>query len=190
MSPAAPPVIRLCLDLNIWVSDFLAQARGRRGSSSTWLVNAVRDGRCPAGRLQLVVSAGMLDRLALVLARDYPVTEAQARRLAEAIGRTAADGPAAEDPHLVLGGTGVLPIRDEEDRGVLETAVAGRANLLATANLKDFTLGETRGEDWRLYQPLGRGPLLICHPDRLARILRTGGDTGAQLMRALGLLPR
>jgi predicted nucleic acid-binding protein len=41
-------------------------------------------------------------------------------------------------PQLTLGGTGVIPIADTEDRHVLETALAGRANILVTANFRDF----------------------------------------------------
>ena len=74
--PVAGPVpdfLRVCLDLNIWVADFLGTRRGRRGGSSPWLADAVRSGACPAGPLQLVVSLGMLDRLALVLVREFQV---------------------------------------------------------------------------------------------------------------------
>jgi predicted nucleic acid-binding protein len=41
-------------------------------------------------------------------------------------------------PQLILGGTGVIPIDDIEDQHVLEAALAGRANVLVTANFKDF----------------------------------------------------
>ncbi|MBS5905549.1 MAG: hypothetical protein KIC89_23155, partial [Acetobacteraceae bacterium] len=64
-------LLRVCLDLNVWVADFLGTRWGRRGGSSPWLADAVRSGACPAGPLQLVVSLGMLDRLALVLVRGH-----------------------------------------------------------------------------------------------------------------------
>ena len=46
-------------------------------------------------------------------------------------------------PILTLGGTGIIPLEDEEDRHVLETALAGKADLLITANFKDFLTKET-----------------------------------------------
>ncbi|KYC38258.1 hypothetical protein WA1_38630 [Scytonema hofmannii PCC 7110] len=41
-------------------------------------------------------------------------------------------------PHLTLGGTGVVMLRDGEDAHVLEAAIAGRAKVLVTGNFKDF----------------------------------------------------
>jgi hypothetical protein len=38
-------------------------------------------------------------------------------------------GPEGTAPHLLLGGTGVIGVRDEEDRHVLETACAARARI-------------------------------------------------------------
>jgi hypothetical protein len=78
----------------------------------------------------------------------------------------------------LLGGTGVLPLRDAEDRHVLEVALAGQAYILATANLADFTetyftsLGNwTRAMVYRLP---ASPPLLIAHPDHVANWLRSG----------------
>ena len=121
---STPALLRLCLDLNVWVADFLGTRRGRRGGSSPWLADAVRSGSCQAGPLQLVVSLGMLDRLALVLMREFQVEADAAETLARAIGSVASFGPAGDHPHAVVGG-GVYPLRDEEDRHVLEVAVAG-----------------------------------------------------------------
>ena len=47
-------------------------------------------------------------------------------------------------PQLTLGGTGVIPLDDEEDRHVLETAIAGKATVLITANFQDFLGKEVR----------------------------------------------
>jgi len=41
----APRLVRICLDLNVWVADFLATRRGRRGGSGPWLVDAGRDAK-------------------------------------------------------------------------------------------------------------------------------------------------
>jgi len=112
---SAPDLLRVCLDLNVWVADFLGTRRGRRGGSSPWLADAVRAGGCPAGPLQLVVSLGMLDRLALVLVREFSVEAGAAETVVRAIAGIASLGPAGDHPHALVGG-GVYPVRDEEDR--------------------------------------------------------------------------
>jgi predicted nucleic acid-binding protein len=45
---------------------------------------------------------------------------------------------------LTLGGTGVIPIQDIEDVHVLTTAIAGKVNVLVTANFKDFLGNDTQ----------------------------------------------
>jgi len=171
-------LIRLCLDLNVWVAAFLADRRQRRTGSSTSLVDAVRVGACTAGPVQLVVSVGMLERLQIVLVRNFRLDPDIAMTLTATIEAIAAAGPAGDHPYLLLGGTGVLPLRDEEDRHVLEVAVAGHADVLATANLDDSTgtnfepLGNlTRAV---VYKPLTAPPLVIAHPDHVATWLRSG----------------
>jgi len=174
---SAPALLRLCLDLNVWVADFLGTRRGRRGGSSPWLVDAVRSGACPAGHLQLVISLGMLERLALVLTREFQVEADAAETLVRAMGSVASLGPAGDHPHAVIGG-GVYPLRDEEDRHVLEVAVAGEADLLVTANMADFESADIRkvgdGARLRLYPRPGRATLVIAHPDHARNWLRAG----------------
>jgi hypothetical protein len=101
-----------------------------------------------------------------------------AAALTAKIEAVAAAGPAGDHPYLLLGGTGVLPLRDAEDRHVLEVAVAGHADVLATANLGDFTGAnfEPLGNWTRalLYKPLAAPPLVIAHPDHVATWLRSG----------------
>ena len=172
-----PALLRLCLDLNVWVADFLGTRRGRRGGSSPWLADAVRTGTCQAGLLQLVVSLGMLDRLALVLTREFQVKADAAETLVRAIGGVASFGPAGDHPHALVGG-GVYPLRDEEDRHVLEVAVAGEADLLVTANMADFETADVLkvgdGARIRFYPRPGRATLVIAHPDQARDWLRSG----------------
>jgi hypothetical protein len=119
----------------------------------------------------------MLDRLALVLGRDFGVDPTSADAVVRAIGAIASLGPAGDYPYVVLGG-GIYPIRDEEDRHVLEVAVAGNADVLATANLADFDMaGIERAGDGsriRIYAPPGRPSLVIAHPDHVRDWLRAG----------------
>ena len=113
----------------------------------------------------------MLERLRLVLARDLGFSERDAVRLTELIAGYASDGPS-----LTLGGVGVLPIHDTEDRHVLETAWAGQADILVTANLADFARGEyelvTEGRVYRLARD--RRSMVLAHPFDAAGWLRGG----------------
>jgi hypothetical protein len=66
---------------------------------------------------------------------------------------------------LALGGTGLLSLKDTEDAHVLDTAIAGSTDSLATANFKDFmTRAEVLVPD-RLdrFEHL-EGRFLIAHP--------------------------
>lgn len=131
-------VLRLCLDLNIWVADLLAHARGRRGTAAQTLVDLVRDGTCSLGPTQLVISWGMLDRLGEVLIREFSVPHADVTNLLRSIATIAQRGPSGVAPYVLLGGTGVMPLRDTEDRAVLETALVARADVLITSKFRDF----------------------------------------------------
>jgi len=53
-------------------------------------------------------------------------------------------GPAGAGPQLTLGGTGVIALQDTEDAHVLETAQAGQADVLVTANFSDFIANDTQ----------------------------------------------
>jgi len=131
-------ILRLCLDLNIWVADLLAHASGGRGTAAQTLVDIVRDGTCSLGPTQLVISWGMLDRLGEVLIREFRVPSADVTSLLSSIATIAQKGPTGVAPYVLLGGTGVIPLRDTEDRAVLETALAAGADVLVTSNFRDF----------------------------------------------------
>ena len=88
--------------------------------------------------MALVVSWGMLNRFRQVLV-NAGFGRDEADRLVAVLATIARDGPT-----LTLGGVGVLPLDDEEDRHVLETALAGGADMLVTHNLRDFTGGDVR----------------------------------------------
>ena len=132
-------VIRLCLDLNIWCAALLADFKGRQNTSSQRLVQIVRSGFCSLGDVELVISWGMLERLEKVLIYDLKIDSEVAHLYLNAI-----IGFAQLAPQLTLGGTGVLPLNDLEDAHVLETAIAGRADILVTANFKDFVNNDSR----------------------------------------------
>ena len=171
-----PAVLRLCLDLNIWCAAFLADREGRQNTSAQMLVAAVRSGSCPLGPVQLVVSWGMLDRLRKVFLHDWQVDRATTDRLMEAIALYARLGPDATGPFLTLGGAGVMPLKDTEDAHVLDTAIAGDAAIVATANFRDFL---TRSADVLVPDRLAsfrhpKGRLLIAHPFTMRRWFHAG----------------
>jgi hypothetical protein len=113
----------------------------------------------------------MLERLKSVLVQQLHFGMTEAGELVDAIANYAVAGP-----FLTLGGVGVIPIRDGEDRHVLETAWAGRADVLVTANLGDFISARAqvvrRDRLYRLSR--GGGSILLAHPFEAARFLREG----------------
>lgn len=127
--------------------------------------------------MQLVISWPMLDRLGAVLEREFAVQPDVVHDLTLAIARIAEAGPDMHAPYVLLGGTGVLPLRDIEDRHVLETSFAGKVDVLVTANFDDFLLVRTDvielGE-LALVRKDGH-EVIIAHP----RVMRRWLDAGA-----------
>lgn len=169
-------VTRVCLDLNVWVSDVLRLMHGRTGGASQQLVDIVRSGICELGPVQLVIGWGMLNRLESVLLNELGVGEPFAGLYIASISEMARNGPAGVAPYVVLGGTGVLPVRDEEDRGVRETAFAGGAHVLVTRNFRDFV-----GSDAEILTPhevavvrRAEREVIVAQPSVMLRWIRRG----------------
>lgn len=129
------------------------------------LVDAVAAGVCPAGPVQLVISVPMIESWANVLRRHFGFPLAAAEEMAWIARSYAVDGPLGLAPQIVVGSQFVpferetdmrnairAHSRDDQteklfdeisdDRNVLLAALAGRAQLLATANLRDFARGQ------------------------------------------------
>jgi hypothetical protein len=176
-------LLRLCLDLNIWCAAFIGERLGRRDTAAGSLVEAVRTGRSAIGQPALVISWGMLERLEAVLVRDLAFGPADASRFMDLIASYAREGPS-----LTLGGVGVIPIRDTEDRHVMETAWAGQANLLVTQNLPDFTGVDATPLSGDRVFGLRRGDasMVLAHPYEAAAWLR-GGEAPKTVQTFLGL---
>jgi predicted nucleic acid-binding protein len=172
--------LRVCLDLNIWCAELLARRAGRSDTACQRIVAAVR-GLDPAAPLQLVISWGMLHRLQAVLQREFGFGPASAADLIEIIADYAEEGPS-----LTLGGVGVLPIHDAEDRHVLETAWAGAAEVLVTADFGGFLAADAEiveaGRIARLCR--GAATLWIVHPFSFARWLRGETVVGLEALAA------
>jgi predicted nucleic acid-binding protein len=157
-------VLRLALDVNVWVNHYLSLSKGRQGSAAQRLVHATFDGHCRLGPIQPIISHVMLDTLRAVLVRvGLPDGLAEAAR--NAVESSAIGGIIGESPYVVFGG-GVQPIRDAEDGGVLETAIAGNTDLLITHNIKDFMPGpraDIDAETVRIDRNGGGDVLLFRH---------------------------
>ncbi len=158
-------VLRLALDVNVWVNHYLSLSKGREGSAAQQLVHASFNGHCRLGPVQPIISHAMLDTLQEVLVRiDLPDRFAEAAR--NAIEASSTGGVVGDAPYAVLGG-GVQPLTDPEDRAVLEMVVAGEADLLVTNNMADFTPGPRADVDAEIMRrdPAGQpDTLLFRHP--------------------------
>jgi predicted nucleic acid-binding protein len=146
---------RVCLDLNVFVAAELALVLGHEGTTPLRLVDA-----CRSGELGLIVSRAMLDRLSAVLQRP-PLNLS----VDLAVERTELIGELAVLENLLIVGGGVTPVSDEEDLAVLEAAVAGGADYLATYNLRDFAPPAKRDRKEGL---LRFRNVLIGHPKAIA----------------------
>jgi hypothetical protein len=189
-----PQVIRLCVDLNVWVRYLLGVRRGAAWSSpSTTIVEAVKTGRSYAEPVQLVISHTMLSRLEDVLVR-LRFQPGDASAFCSLIRSFSLRGPHGVLPYVVLGGgtspsaesrmasydpydVAAVPARsDDEDGRVLDTAVAGRANILATYNFDDFRTPNTdvlERDRLQIYHA-AHHDVMIAHAGRVAEFLSTG----------------
>lgn len=132
-------VLRITYDVNVWVAHFLSLSKGRQGTAAQRIIRSAFAGHCRLGSVQPIISHTMLDTMQGVLIRRG-LTEVAAEAARNAVEGSAADGVVPQPPYVVLGG-GVQPMNDSEDGGVLDTAVAGAADLLITSNLRDFAPG-------------------------------------------------
>jgi len=128
-------MLRVVFDINVWVANTLAALRHRDGTSCQRLVESLIIGQCRLGPLASNISHAMLDTFETVLEREFgmpPDLVDAARNIAQ---------EACSHPPLAVLGGGVQPVKDIEDLSVLETALAVRADILVTHNMKDFTPG-------------------------------------------------
>jgi hypothetical protein len=199
--------LRLALDINVLIADILSTARGLRGTAASALVEAVRSGTCPAGPVQLVTSLPIIENYANVLVRrlDYDAVDADEK--AWILQQYALEGPMPDYPYLSIG-SGHIPFETEEelhqsianhlgrpeadklfheiqdDRYVLETALIGRADILATADIAGFAKGpvvQFERNDVLLF-PLADRALVIATPRFVVYWLSQGVVPEAQFI--------
>jgi predicted nucleic acid-binding protein len=165
-------MLRLCIDLNIWVAALLADRQGRSNTASQYLVEIVRSGISPVGEVSLIISLGMLDELRSVIIEHLGLNVEIADAYISAIEEYAKLGV-----QLTLGGTGVIALRDTEDLHVLETAIAGKADFLITANFKDFIVRrdtQIKIADRHAIYYSSAHSVQIVHPYLMVEWLRSG----------------
>lgn len=169
--------LRVCLDLNIWIADLLAAKAGRTNTAAQILVDVVRGGQSSLGPIQLVISWGMLNRLTHVLHREFEPDADAVQLFIMTIATYARRGPEGNAPYLLLGGTGVVAVKDEEDGHVLDTVMAGQAELLVTRNFKDFLVPGCQvlvDGELALVPRHGGGELIVAVPRWMMRWLEEG----------------
>ncbi len=191
--------IRVCLDINVLVADLLGRLKGRSGTGSRYLVDAVRNGECDAGPVQLISSVPIIENWASVLVRRFNYDRDSAEELAWLLQDYAMEGPLALPPSIVVG-AGHVPFASEleeraaarahlaagddklfdeiaDDRHVLLSAIGGKADLLATNDVDDFNRGPAvsfaNRRDVILFPTSGK-PVVIGTPVFLAYWLRQG----------------
>ncbi len=129
------PKLKICLDLNVWYSAFIADKKGKQNTIRQKLISIIQDGACSLeGEIYLVsliISHGMLNRLKTVIEKDQKLPPEDIDDLIGSIAEYTT-------PTLTLGGTGLNPITDLEDTHVFDTVIASRSNFLVTDNFKDF----------------------------------------------------
>ena len=192
-------VIRLSIDLNVLFADQKARDKGVRGTAARMLMDAIRDGTCPAGPVQLVTSVPVIENWADSMRRHLGYSRDFAQEKAALLYEYANQGPMPEGPRIVVG-MGHVPFGTEEqvrnsirtraspknadklfdeiadDRNVLLTALAGEADILATADTDLFTKGDAvalERSDVVLY-PFGERTLVVGTPNFVAYWLRQG----------------
>ncbi|MGA7805435.1 PIN domain-containing protein [Bradyrhizobium sp.] len=134
-------VLRVSLDVNIWIAHLLALQHGRKGAA-TELVGIVRDMTSAAGPIQLVMSWEMIATLEDVLGRLQFDAQSISDFTSSLI-LLMKSGPEAFDPHLLPESGRQLAMKDDEDAAVLASAIAARVDLLVTNNLEDFVIKES-----------------------------------------------
>ncbi len=166
--------LRICLDLNIWCAALLADWKGTQNSACQQLVRMLRDGRCLNYSTQLIISWGMLNRLRKVLVEDWKVSIPVAELYLDTLIAYARSGAIGNDPQLTLGGTGVIPLLDCEDAHVLESAIAGQAHFLVTANFRDFYFKDMEVVEPQRYARYQRADQIISivHPYKMMDWIR------------------
>ena len=201
----ADDVLRLCLDTHLLVAlKFNKRSTPRSQSigpdshyetSSYFLMFCIENGGNETAAIQMVVSLGMLDDMADSL-ESLGFRKESAMAIADGMAGMAQSGPKLEEVHLVLGGTGLMALGHSQQTA-LETALAGRAHVLATNAVSSYVTEQTHAEvlerserrgvdlaEVAIYSSADRS-VVIALPHKVARWLKDGIFPDAETIRAL-----
>jgi predicted nucleic acid-binding protein len=162
------------------------------------IVEIVRRMRLGDRAVQLVMSFEMIDTVERVLVRVGAPPE-KAVDFAASLVELMKAGPLQLDPTLLLSGRDQIAIRDREDSGVLATAIAARADLLVTDNLRDFVTRDAEtvttgmiavptGERRRFaifHERADHVSLVVAHPIDVLAWARAGIDISIASLREM-----
>ena len=152
-----------------------------------------------AGPIQLVMSWEMIATLEDVLARLDFDTQSISDFTASMI-LPMKSGPEAFDPHLLPDSGRHLAMKDEEDAGVLASAIIARVNLLVTNNLDDFEIKDSQRIETRevtlrnqpakrlfalVYERNDGVGIVVAHPIDALAWLREGFRPSPKTVRGL-----
>jgi hypothetical protein len=109
----------------------------------------------------------MINRLGSVLEEQLSIPTAFVDSYLSAIISYTQLGAIYFSPQLTLGGTGIVAIPDEEDTHILETVLAGKADILIIVKFKDLISNKTRiiKADKHLCYTVSNHAVYIIHPD-------------------------
>jgi predicted nucleic acid-binding protein len=92
--------------------------------------------------VQLIISLAIADALERVLTR-VGSSAARSHDFASSVIDLMKARPEQLDPHLLISGRDQPGMHDREDAGVLATAIAAKADLIVTDNLRDFQTNDS-----------------------------------------------
>jgi predicted nucleic acid-binding protein len=192
----APKAFRICIDVNVWVAYLMAIQNGRTGTSAQAVIAVAREMKFGERPVQLIISLEMADTLERVLTR-VGFSAARSHDFASSVIDLMKAGPEQLDPHLLISGRDQLGMHDREDAGVLATAIAAKADLIVTDNLRDFQTndGETIKTRMvrsgvvrrRLFSVIVERAdgvsIVVAHPIDVVDWLRNGREISAVMVR-------
>jgi hypothetical protein len=138
----------------------------------------------------------MADTLERVLTRVV-ISAARSRDFASSVIDLMKAGPEQLDPHLLISGRDHLGMHDREDGGVLATAIAAKAGLIVTDNLRDFQTNDSETRKTRMVrlgavrrrlfsvvvEPADGVSIVVAHPIDVVDWLRNGREISAVMVR-------
>ena len=174
----------------------MAIQNGRTGTSAQAVIAVTREMKVGDQPVQLIVSLEMADTLERVLTR-VGFSAARSHNFASSVIDLMKAGPEQLDPHLLISGRDQLGMHDREDAGVLATAIAAKADLIVTDNLRDFQTNDSETIETRTVRAgkvqrrlfsviIERADgvcVVVAHPIDVVDWLRSGNEISAAMVR-------